>query len=483
MSRLEPPHDAAHNAAYRALAHRWWRDPVVFAAEILGTQLWWSQREIARAVRDHRRVAVRSCHAAGKTYLAATLVCWYLYTRRDAVVLTTASTFRQVRYVLWRAIHALARNSRQPLGGELLDTELRLGDRWFALGLSTDQPDRFQGFHAPRLLVVIDEPGAIPEPVFGAIEGVLASGDTRLLMIGNPTANHGPFYDAFHRHADAYRTFRISAFDTPNFTAPSAGAALAGGQGSDDAAIAANLVSREWVEQRRELWGESSDLYRSRVLAEFPQHGADELFSLVLLDAALSAEERGPRAAARTALGVDIARYGRDATAFSWIVGGQLVRQKQYHGASLTETTGRIIEELRRTPGLIVALDDTGVGGGVTDSLREQNWEPLAVNFGAGAEDREHYANRGSELYQRLHDALQPNDPRRAGRLTIVETITTRDALFGELSVVRYRVQSDGRRIVQKRGDRANGPSPDLADSLALAWAAYESPEASPGVW
>ncbi len=483
MNRPPPARDTTHPAAYRALAHRWWNDPVAFATDVLGTHLWRSQRDIARAVRDHRRVAVRSCHAAGKTYLAATLVCWYLYTRKDAVVLTTASTFRQVRYVLWRAIHALARNSRQPLGGDLLDTELRLGDRWFALGLSTDQPDRFQGFHAPRLLVVIDEPGAIPEPVFGAIEGVLASGDTRLLMIGNPTANHGPFYDAFHRHAEAYRTFRISAFDTPNFTSALTHPDTAEGFDSNDAAIASNLVSREWVEQRRELWGESSDLYRSRVMAEFPQHGADELFSLALLDAALSAERRNAPANTRAALGVDIARYGRDATAFSWIVGGQLVRQEQIHGASLTESTGRIIEELRRRPDLIVALDDTGVGGGVTDRLREQNWEPLAVNFGAAADDRTHYANRGSELYQRLHDAFQPSETRGPSRLTLLETIATRDGLFGELSAVRYRVQSDGRRIVQKRGHRANGPSPDLADSLALAWAAYESPEVSPGVW
>ena len=483
MSDPAPSRAVARNDAYHVLARHWWSDPVAFATDVLGTQLWRSQREIARAVRDHRRVAVRSCHAAGKTYLAATLVCWYLYTRRDAVVLTTASTFRQVRYVLWRAIHALVRNARQPLGGELLDTELRLGDRWFALGLSTDQPDRFQGFHAPRLFVVIDEPGAIPEPVFGAIEGVLASGDTRLLMIGNPTANHGPFYDAFHRHADAYRTFRISAFDTPNFTAPSAGADPSGDQGFDDAAVAVNLVSRKWVEQRRSLWGETSDLYRSRVLAEFPQHGTDELFSLALLDAALVAEVGSAPTTDRAALGVDIARYGRDATAFSWVVGGRLIRQRQYHGASLTETTGRIIEELRLNPGLIVALDDTGVGGGVTDRLREQNWEPLAVNFGAAAEDRTHYANRGSELYQRLHDALQPHDTRRPNRLTIEETIATRDALFGELSVVRYRVQSDGRRIVQKRGNRTSGPSPDLADSLALAWAAYESPDVSPGVW
>ena len=50
-----------------------------------------------------------------------------------------------------------------------------------------------------------------------AIEGVLASGDSRLLALGNPTITSGPFYDAFGRARSAWKTFSISAFDTPNF--------------------------------------------------------------------------------------------------------------------------------------------------------------------------------------------------------------------------------------------------------------------------
>ena len=257
-------------------------------------------------MRDHPRVAVRSCHAAGKTFLAATLVAWFCYTRPGAIALTTASTQRQVRYVLWRTLHGLLNRAPIKLGGALHDTELRLGDQWFALGLSTDQPDRFQGFHAPRVFVVIDEPGAIPEPVFAAIEGVLASGHTRLLMIGNPTQPRGPFFDAFHGQ-NGFRAFRISAFDTPN---------LIDGPSATEAPRP-ELVSRDWVETRRQLGGESSDLYRSRVLAEFPTAGADQLFPLSLIDTAIVEPIPGP--AQRHALGVDVARFGSDATALTWI--------------------------------------------------------------------------------------------------------------------------------------------------------------------
>ena len=464
-----PPAPASLDETTEKEARRWGRDPVRFAREVLGVDLWARQREIARAVRDHPRVAVRSCHAAGKTHVAAVCVCWFLYTRPGAVVLTTSSTFRQVRYVLWRTIQGLVAGARRRLGGDLLDTELRLGERWYGLGLSTDDPERFQGFHAPHVLVVVDEPGAVPTGVFAAIEGVLASGRTRLLMIGNPTQPGGPFHDAFHAQAAAYRTFRISAFDTPNF--------------QPGAAPRDYLVSPDWERERRDLWGAESDLYRSRVLAEFPRRAADGLFSLSALDAAAAPggapDDTGP---AYAALGVDVARFGDDATAFSWIEDGWLVRQEQRHGLSTMETAGRVVAALRERPDLAVAVDDTGIGGGVTDRLREQGMEPLAVNFGAAAGDPEHYANRAAELYSRLAVAIEQGD------LRIAHDLPTLDALTGQLLGVRYAMGSDGRRRIRKQdhdgGKRAGrGASPDLADSLALAWAAYEDGAAGPGVW
>ena len=472
-TRVTRDNPAPKTRAHLATVNAWWdhhNDPAAFARDVLGLDLWARQREIARALRDHPRVAVRSCHAAGKTLLAAACVCWFLYTRRDAVVLTTASTFRQVRYVLWRTIQSLVAGAPRPLGGALLDTELRLGPRWYGLGLSTDHPERFQGFHAPHLLVVVDEPGAVPPGVFAAIEGVLASGHTRLLMIGNPTQPDGPFFDAFHAQAGAYRTFRISALDTPNLRPHAA-----------SAPPRPYLVSRQWVDERRRLWGPNSDLYRSRVLAEFPRRAADQLFPLALLDAATDPEPPPAASPRRAALGVDLARFGDDATAFTWIEDGRLTRQLQYRGVALMDTAGRIIEALQERPGLALALDDTGLGGGVTDRLHEQGWEPLAVNFGAAAHDRDHYANRSAELYSRLARALEDGDLRLHGALPY------HDALNGQLSGVRYQVASDGRRAVRKRGPdggpAARSASPDLADSLALAWAAYEEGLLTPGVY
>jgi len=179
----------------------------------------------------------------------------------------------------------------------------------------------------------------------------------------------------------------------------------------------------------------------------------------------------------QAALGVDVARFGADATAFTWIEDGATTRQELYRGASLMETVGRIVEAYQQRPELAVAVDDTGLGGGVTDRLRELGFAPAAVNFGAKSEDPEHDANRSSELYHRLKAALLNN------RLTLTSGLPHSDALIGQLARVTYRFTSDGRRAIEKRGRDATGPSPDLADSLVLAWAAYDEANRTAGVW
>lgn len=42
--------------------------PSFFTKEILGTEFWSKQEEIAISVRDNRYTTVRACHDVGKTY-------------------------------------------------------------------------------------------------------------------------------------------------------------------------------------------------------------------------------------------------------------------------------------------------------------------------------------------------------------------------------------------------------------------------------
>jgi hypothetical protein len=216
---------------------------------------------VLNAVRDHRRVAVRACHGVGKTKVAAWVAIWFLYCHRNSKVITTAPTWHQVENLLWREIHAAHATSRIPLGGKVLQTQIELGKQWFALGLSTDKPERFQGFHAENILLIVDEASGVDQRIFEAAEGFLTSPGAKLLLIGNPTQLSGEFYNAFR--SPLYHKIHISAFDSPNLKAGKI--------------VRPYLVTPEWVEEKRIKWGEDSPMWYSRVLGEFPEQGDDTL--------------------------------------------------------------------------------------------------------------------------------------------------------------------------------------------------------------
>jgi hypothetical protein len=190
-------------------------DPVGFTAGILGHDIWRIPAQILESVAKNRRTAVKSCHASGKTFSSAEAVIWWITRYRDGIAVTTAPTWVQVQKLLWGEIRKALPTSRitypTPLG-----TELKLAEGNYALGLSTNEGVRFQGFHAGHILFVLDEAPGVDVAIWEAIEGASAGGDVHILAIGNPVIASGPFHEAFHENRERWSTFTISAFDTPN---------------------------------------------------------------------------------------------------------------------------------------------------------------------------------------------------------------------------------------------------------------------------
>jgi len=228
-------------------------NPLDFASGILGVKLWTKQEEVLDSLVNHRRVAVKSGNGLGKGFCAAVALLWFLYVHDDAaIVLSTAPTFRQVRHVLWRQVHRLYRPHAQLLGGKMLDTRWEIADERYAMGLSAESADQFQGFHSPNMLIVVDEAEGVSDDIYEAIEAVMTSADPLLLLIGNPTTVSGAFRRAFYEERHLYHTITISAMDSPNVQ-----------QGKT---VIPGLTSARWVEERRETWGEDNPIYRARVL-------------------------------------------------------------------------------------------------------------------------------------------------------------------------------------------------------------------------
>lgn len=458
----------------------WASDPAGFVKNRLGARLWDAQVEILEAVRDHVRVAVRSCNGSGKTYVAAHVVLWWLMAFPESMVITTAPTEHQVREVLWREIRRAYRGNEELIEGKLTRTTLELGDKHYAHGISTNEPERFQGFHEGNILFVVDEASGMREDIFEAIEGSMTSAGARLLLLGNPTALGGTFYEAFHRRRDLWHTMHISAFDTPNVV-------------SGEIEVP-GLVSPGWVEDTALTWGEESPMYQVRVLGEFPSEGEDSLIALRLIEAAVvrapgvsktvgaygstpTPVHREPQGGWETQggpieLGVDVARFGNDRTVICARQGERVLSLEAFNRQDTMATVGRVVEAVRRYgPEVVeaVRVDTIGIGAGVVDRLRELGVAGVAaVNVSERARNPEQFVNLRAELFDGLRQRFQES------RIQIPD----HPDLIAELSTLRYSFSSSGQiRLESKDALRAQGiASPDHADALMLAFAAARAP-------
>ncbi len=405
-------------------------------------------------MRDNPRVAVRSCNGSGKTYIAAHAVLWWLMCFPDALAITTAPTEHQVRDVLWREIRRVYHGSEHLIQGKLLRTSLELGDKHYALGLSTNTPERFQGFHEGHILFVVDEASGVREGIFEAIEGSMTSEHARMLLLGNPTALSGYFYEAFHRRRSLWQTIHISALDTPNLVAGKV--------------EMPNLVTPKWVEDARINWGEESPMYQIRVLGDFPSESEDTLISLKIIESAV--EGKDPASASdneddeQVEVGVDVARFGSDRTVLCVRRGDRVIDIASYAKKDTMETAGLVNACVGRYSPVHVRIDVIGVGAGVVDRLKELGVPGVTgVNVAHRATNPEHFANLKAELYDGLRERFQQ------GRIRIPGD----QKLISELASIRYSFTSSGQTRLEDKDDlRGRGlPSPDMADALMLAFA------------
>ena len=416
-----------------------------------------------QSVCERPRTAVPSGFAVGKTWIAARIALWFLYCHRSSLVITTAPTWRQVENVLWAEIRRQHSQAAVPLGGEVLRTQIRLAADWFALGLSTDEPERFQGFHSAHLLMIFDEAAGVDRRVWDVAEGQMAGAHCRWLAIGNPVEPSGPFYDACR--SELWHTLPTSCLDTPNVKAGEV--------------LLPKLVTARWVEERRAEWGEESPLYQAKVLGRFPtisDHG------LIPLGWVLQANERAASARVRTVdgreigVGVDVARFGADSTVFLARTNERVLEVEEHGGLSTTETVGHLVMFVERlgVPWDQVFVDEIGVGAGVVDRLAEQGREVWPVNFGAAAAEPERCANVRAECYWALREACRPDG----------EDALQIPAAFGrlgaELASILWSVTSSGKILLEPKAKvkRRLGRSPDHADALALTFFRAPQPQA-----
>lgn len=425
------------------------KNPLRFVKEQIHAKPTLQQEMVLKAIPKHDQIAVASGHGVGKTALESWIILWFLWTHPYAKIPVTAPTQHQLFDILWSELAMWLGKSSLQDWFRWSKTHLRhitAPEEWFAVAqtASSKNPESIQGYHANYLLVVADEASGVDDSIFEALEGAQTT-DTKVFMFSNPTRLSGRFYEAFKgKDASMWKTFNFSSEESP-------------------------LVKEKYLKMMEKKYGRDSDIYRIRVLGEFPEHEAD---TFIHISDVFKATMREGFTNGTASIGVDVGR-GRDESVIVAVSGTKIIKIRRKRLKDLMQTVSMVMameQELLSEGYQIsaVKIDDTGVGGGVTDRLRELKREGMfkskiiPINFGAKSTSKskiKYYANLSAEMWGHMNDLI---------RETLA--LPNNDDLIAQLTSRKYTMTNNGILLESKENMRKRGlKSPDIADALALA--------------
>jgi len=221
----------------------------------------------------------------------------------------------------------------------------------------------------------------------------------------------------------------------------------------------------DFITDLRRMEIESPNHYKQYVMNSWEEiEGDDYLFDWETLNRAANLES-GARAG-KKAIGLDVARFGDDETVFTVIENRGANQWEQtfleaHKQKDLMWTTGRYIDLRREVMASFGRVDDDGLGGGVTDRLKELGIDIDTFRGGTEAKNKELYGNKRTEGYFNLKEMIEK------GYLKILNNHDVIDQLL----TIRYKYNSKGQRLIVSKDDmRKEGlKSPDRADALMMA--------------
>lgn len=438
--------------------------PVEFCKDLLFLDLDDWQADVLNDLAKHDKVSVRSGQGVGKTALESGAILWFLTCRPYAKIIATAPTMKQLYDVLWAEVAKWLNNS---LIKDLLKwTKTKIymvgdSERWFATARTATKPENMQGFHEDHMLIVVDEASGVKDEIMEAILGTLSGMDNKLLLCGNPNNIDGVFYDSHNSDRDKYKTHKVSSYDSKR-------------------------TNKTNIQMILDKYGADSDVARVRIFGDFPKGSLDSFISLEVVEMATTTKVNDAIVNnARVAhLGVDVARFGDDSTIIYPRVAMRSLKYDKYTKQDTMKTSGYVLQRAKKllsdypnVTKIIIKVDDTGVGGGVTDRLNEiveeQNlpFEIYGINNGSKAKD-DFYHNLGAELWGDLRDRLEENLSNKIqGEAPTIEILND-DQLIKELSTRKFKMTSSGKIQLEPKSEmkKRNVGSPDIADAMTLAY-------------
>ena len=441
------------NEIYARLYAKCAVDRTFFVENVLGVDFiepW--QREVLSALDEgETRISIRSGNGVGKTALCAWLAVHFLLFRNDVKIPVTAPSSSQLKDGLIPETKRWINELPDFLKSQLETTEDRIrrvedGANNFVSFRTAraDAPEALAGIHAAHVLAIVDEASGVPDIVFQMAAGTLSSSGSIMVLIGNPTRPSGYFYRTHNDLRDLWWTKQVASFDS-------------------------SRVTQSFVDGIAREYGTDSNVYRYKVLGEFPESHEDSVIPKELIDSALDRDvEMLPKA--ERIWGVDPGRGG-DPTGFCIRADNVVEALEEFYDADLMRVVGRVKtrwDECRpEERPVTIYVDSIGLGAGVADRLRELDLPCVDVNVSESPSMRDRYPKLRDEIWMTTRNWLEQRT------VSIPRSIRFAEKLAAELGEPRMVYTSSGKVGAESKGEmRQRGvKSPNLADALCLTFA------------
>lgn len=394
---------------------------------------------------------VSSGHGVGKSAQVSWAILWAISTHEDTRGVVTANTDLQLRTKTWaelgkwyqlfiaKQLFTLTATSIYIAGDPVREKTWRIDQ----VPWSKEKSESFAGLHnqGKRLIVIFDEASTIDDLIWEVTEGALTDGKTQIIWLryGNPTKTSGKFF----KNCTQGKRNTYTRVDSRTISFSNKGQIEA------------------WIAD----YGEDSDFVRVRVRGMFPRAGYSNFISPELTVQArrrtlgLTLYNSYPKI-----LAVDPARFGDDMSVITLRQGLKIHFQLSLSGFDGFDLASRVMEIVRKEPGIIcIAYDAIGNGAELDGCLRRVpglTIPLIPVMWGQPAKDEKQFFNQRSECWGRMREWLEngqvPDDDELADQLSSLD--------YGYDG--RMRIQLQSKKDIKKNG----GKSPDKADSLALTF-------------
>lgn len=227
------------------------------------------------------------------------------------------------------------------------------------------------------------------------------------------------------------------------------------------------LITPEQIQAERDA-GMSEAKIRQEFYCSFEAEGDDQLISYEQV-AAAQEREVSPDWSDPKIMGVDVARFGDDATVIYFRHGRngkpQGMPYERHQGMDTMQLAARVAHWLEVWRSDACFVDEGGVGGGVVDRLHELGFYAVrGINFGGKPDwsaSGERGGNKRAEMWLNMREWLK------------VGALPQDELLASEMTTPLYKYDAQNRIMLERKEDmkKRGLPSPDVADALALTFA------------